>query len=145
MPFLIQDAFLLHFFFKLISVQLFPFFFIPLVGSSSQTIQAGGVGDCDIGTLVGGCDDGTLVGGCDVGTLVGGCDDGTLVGGCDVGTLVGLDVDSDGGTQAALLLLPKHSAGSQQLSWLELQSPPKATQLFLAPLDSHILLLQLFS
>merc|ERR1719437_255387 len=136
MPFLIQDAFLLHFFFKLISVQLFPFFFIPLVGSSSQTIQAGGVGDCDIGTLVGGCDDGTLVGGCDVGTLVGGC---------DVGTLVGLDVDSDGGTQAALLLLPKHSAGSQQLSWLELQSPPKATQLFLAPLDSHILLLQLFS
>merc|ERR1719437_365407 len=136
MPFLIQDAFLLHFFFKLISVQLFPFFFIPLVASSSQTIQAGGVGDCDIGTLVGGCDDGTLVGGCDVGTLVGGC---------DVGTLVGLDVDSDGGTQAALLLLPKHSAGSQQLSWLELQSPPKATQLFLAPLDSHILLLQLFS
>merc|ERR1719437_285077 len=118
MPFLIQDAFLLHFFFKLISVQLFPFFFIPLVGSSSQTIQAG---------------------------LVGGCDVGTLVGGCDVGTLVGLDVDSDGGTQAALLLLPKHSAGSQQLSWLELQSPPKATQLFLAPLDSHILLLQLFS
>jgi len=45
---------LLHFFFKIISVQLLPFFFIPLVGSSSQMVHEGEGGkDASVGALVG--------------------------------------------------------------------------------------------
>jgi hypothetical protein len=47
---------LLHFSFNLISVQIFPFFFIPFVGSSSQMVHEGEgekVGDTKVGALVG--------------------------------------------------------------------------------------------
>ena len=57
--------------------------------------------------------------------------------GAGAGAIVGIEVSVKGGTQD-LVMLPKHSAGPQQLEALLEQSPHKATQLPCEPLGSQI-------